>query len=127
MGPHGSLEQVIAGFKQALADKGFVDGKDVVYEYSHGNFDPNLVPQVLTKLEAGKPRCAAHHHDADDSSRGQDRARPVDPDRVRAGYRSGRGRPRAGLGSRLGAFRRRLQPAIDGSGAGLRKASCSAT
>ena len=55
MGPHGSLEQVIAGFKQALADKGFVDGKDVVYEYSHGNFDPNLVPQVLTKLEAGKP------------------------------------------------------------------------
>ena len=55
MGPHGSLEQVIAGFKQALADKGFVDGKGVVYEYSHGNFDPNLVPQVLTKLEAGKP------------------------------------------------------------------------
>ena len=55
MGPHGSLEQVIAGFKQALADKGFVDGKDVVYEYSHSNFDPNLVPQVLTKLEAGKP------------------------------------------------------------------------
>jgi ABC-type uncharacterized transport system, periplasmic component len=54
-GPHGSLEQVIAGFKQALADKGFVEGKNVTYDYSHCNFDPSLVPQVLSKLEAGKP------------------------------------------------------------------------
>src|SRR5262245_23886598 len=46
MGPHGSLEQVIAGFKQALADKGFVEGKEVVYEYSDTNFNPNLIPQV---------------------------------------------------------------------------------
>jgi putative tryptophan/tyrosine transport system substrate-binding protein len=54
-GPHGSLEQVIAGFKSALADKGFEDGKTVTYDYSHCNFDPALIPQVLTKLEAGKP------------------------------------------------------------------------
>jgi putative tryptophan/tyrosine transport system substrate-binding protein len=54
-GPHGSLEQVIAGFKSALADKGFEDGKTVSYDYSHCNFDPALIPQVLTKLEAGKP------------------------------------------------------------------------
>jgi putative ABC transport system substrate-binding protein len=54
-GPHGSLEQVIAGFKAALADKGFAEGKNVAYDYSHCNFDPSLVPQVLTKLEAGKP------------------------------------------------------------------------
>lgn len=55
MGPHGSLEQVIAGFKKALADKGFTEGKEVVYEYSDTNFNPNLIPQVLTKLEAGNP------------------------------------------------------------------------
>ncbi|MET0866856.1 MAG: ABC transporter substrate-binding protein [Pseudorhodoplanes sp.] len=55
MGPHGSLEQVIAGFKKALADKGFAEGSGVVYEYSDANFNPNLIPQVLTKLEAGKP------------------------------------------------------------------------
>ncbi len=55
MGPHGSLEQVIAGFKKALADKGFAEGTGVVYEYSDANFNPNLIPQVLTKLEAGKP------------------------------------------------------------------------
>lgn len=54
-GPHGSLEQVIAGFKSALADKGFEEGKTVTYDYSHCNFDPALIPQVLTKLEAGKP------------------------------------------------------------------------
>ena len=54
-GPHASLQQVIDGFKQALADKGFVDGKTVSYEYSDCNFDPSLVPQVLSKLEATKP------------------------------------------------------------------------
>jgi putative tryptophan/tyrosine transport system substrate-binding protein len=54
-GPHGSLEQVIAGFKSALADKGYVEGKTVSYDYSHCNFDSALIPQVLAKLEAAKP------------------------------------------------------------------------
>ena len=54
-GPHGSLSQVIDGFKQALAAKGFVDGKSISYEYSDCNFDPSLIPQVLSKLEATKP------------------------------------------------------------------------
>ena len=54
-GPHGSLEQVIAGFKSALAEKGYTEGAKVTYDYSHCNFDPSLVPQVLSKLEAGKP------------------------------------------------------------------------
>ena len=43
-GPHGSLEQVIAGFKSALADKGFTEGRNVAYDYSHCNFDPSLLP-----------------------------------------------------------------------------------
>jgi putative tryptophan/tyrosine transport system substrate-binding protein len=54
-GPHGSLKQVIEGFKQALADKGFVEGKNISYDYSDCNFDPSLIPQVLSKLEASKP------------------------------------------------------------------------
>lgn len=54
-GPHGSLEQVIAGFKSALAEKGYKDGQGVSYDYSHCNFDPALIPQVLGKLEAGRP------------------------------------------------------------------------
>ena len=54
-GPHGSLTQVMDGFKAALADKGFVDGKEVSYTYSDGNFDPALIPQVLGKMQSGKP------------------------------------------------------------------------
>jgi putative ABC transport system substrate-binding protein len=54
-GPHGSLEQVIAGFKSALAEKGYLEGKSLIYDYSDCNFDPSLIPQVLSKLEAGKP------------------------------------------------------------------------
>ncbi len=54
-GPHGSLEQVIAGFKSALAEKGYVEGTSIVYTYGDCNFDPSLIPQLLAKLEAGKP------------------------------------------------------------------------
>ena len=39
-GPHGSLTQVIDGFKAAMKDKGFEDGKNISYEYSDCNFDP---------------------------------------------------------------------------------------
>jgi putative ABC transport system substrate-binding protein len=54
-GPHGSLTQVIDGFKAALKEKGFEDGKQVSYDYSDCNFDPSLMPQVLQKLEATNP------------------------------------------------------------------------
>lgn len=54
-GPHVTLDQAIEGFKQALAEKGFVEGETVTYEYSHGNFDPSLVPQILRGLEATDP------------------------------------------------------------------------
>lgn len=54
-GPHVTLDQAIEGFKKALADKGFVEGENVEYEYAHGNFDPSLVPQILRSLEARDP------------------------------------------------------------------------
>ncbi|MEQ8298872.1 MAG: ABC transporter substrate-binding protein [Nitratireductor sp.] len=54
-GPHGTLEQVVDGFKQALTDKGYKEDEGVVYEYSHGNFDPSLIPQILRSLEATSP------------------------------------------------------------------------
>ena len=47
--------QVIEGFKAALADKGYAEARTCTYEYSDCNFDPSLMPQVLAKLEAGKP------------------------------------------------------------------------
>ncbi|SED75749.1 putative ABC transport system substrate-binding protein [Rhizobiales bacterium GAS191] len=54
-GPHGSLEQVISGFKSALVEKGYSEGQSVAYDYSDCQFDPSLIPQVLSKLESGKP------------------------------------------------------------------------
>ncbi len=54
-GPHPTLDQSIEGLKEALAERGYVEGQNVTYEYSHGNFDPSLVPQILRGLEATNP------------------------------------------------------------------------
>lgn len=55
-GEHPQLNASIAGFKKALADNGFVEGKDVVYSESHTNFDASLVPQMIAKLQAEQPK-----------------------------------------------------------------------
>ncbi|MCR4265477.1 ABC transporter substrate-binding protein [Nitratireductor sp. ZSWI3] len=54
-GEHPQLNTAIAGFKQALAEGGYVEGKDVVYSESHTNFDASLVPQMIAKLQAERP------------------------------------------------------------------------
>ena len=54
-GEHPKLTILIAGFKKAMAQNGFVEGKDVVYSLSHTNFDASLVPQMITKLQSEKP------------------------------------------------------------------------
>ena len=33
-----------------------MEGKDVVYDLSHTNFDSTLLPQMISKLQAGKPK-----------------------------------------------------------------------
>ncbi|NUS67541.1 MAG: ABC transporter [Ensifer adhaerens] len=55
-GEHPPLNAAIAGFKAALAENGFVEGKDVVYTESHTNFDASLVPQMIAKLQAEQPK-----------------------------------------------------------------------
>ena len=55
-GEHPQLNASIAGFKQALADNGFAEGKDVVFTESHTNFDATLVPQMIEKLKAENPK-----------------------------------------------------------------------
>ncbi len=83
------LEQVffffflIAGFKEALAEKGFVDGKNVDLRLQAIAISiRRWVPQVLTKLEAGQAGRDAHRHHADDTSRSEDR------DAIRNAFRS---------------------------------------
>ncbi len=52
-GEHPQLNASIAGFKKALAENGFVEGKDVVFTESHTNFDATLVPQIAKQQLAG--------------------------------------------------------------------------
>ncbi|MCY4304947.1 MAG: ABC transporter substrate-binding protein [Aestuariivita sp.] len=54
-GPHPALEQVIKGFKTGLADSGFKEGETLEYEYLDASFDPSIVAQMLTTLEATNP------------------------------------------------------------------------
>lgn len=55
-GEHPQLNTAVKGFKKALTAAGYVEGKDVVYSESHTNFDISLVPQMIAKLEAEKPK-----------------------------------------------------------------------
>lgn len=55
-GDHPQLNEAVDGFKKQLAAEGFVEGKQVVYELSHTNFDATLLPQMIAKLQAGKPK-----------------------------------------------------------------------
>lgn len=54
-GPHGALKATEDGFKAEMARLGYVDGKDVVYKTSMGNFTPALIPQLLAQAESTNP------------------------------------------------------------------------
>lgn len=54
-GPHATLKQAEDSFKAELGRLGYVEGKDVVYRTSMGNFTPALIPQLLAQAEATSP------------------------------------------------------------------------
>ncbi|MCZ8104797.1 MAG: ABC transporter substrate-binding protein [Burkholderiales bacterium] len=54
-GEHPVLRETVDGFKAAVVKGGFVEGKDVVFDYQHVNFDRALIPQLLAQTQAKKP------------------------------------------------------------------------
>ncbi|WP_353194601.1 ABC transporter substrate-binding protein [Pusillimonas noertemannii] len=54
-GPHPTLDETIAGFKQGLAQEGFKEGENLEFDESNVNFDRSLIPQMLNKLVSGNP------------------------------------------------------------------------
>jgi len=54
-GPHPTLDETIAGFKEGLAEEGFRQGENLEFEESNVNFDRSLIPQMLNKLASGNP------------------------------------------------------------------------
>jgi putative tryptophan/tyrosine transport system substrate-binding protein len=55
-GPHSSLEAAIQGTKEALAEKGWIDHKNIYYEVTHVGFDSSLIPQMISSLAQKAPR-----------------------------------------------------------------------
>ncbi len=54
-GEHPVLRETIDGFKAQMTKNGFVEGKDVVYDYQHVNFDRSLIAQMLVQVAGKKP------------------------------------------------------------------------
>lgn len=55
-GPHSSLHDTIAGLKDELARQGLKEDRDIQIEVADVNFEPSLIPQMLSKLKAHKPQ-----------------------------------------------------------------------
>ncbi len=55
LGPHPALNAVVEGFKKGVADGGYAEGEAVEYVYQDASFDPAVVAQMLTTLEAADP------------------------------------------------------------------------
>ena len=54
-GDHPQLNAVAEGFKEEILASGLVEGTDVVFTLDHVNFDTTLLPQMIAKIESGKP------------------------------------------------------------------------
>lgn len=55
-GEHPVLTAVINGVKEGMAQNGYPEGSKVSYAQSHVNWDASLVPQMISKLQADKPK-----------------------------------------------------------------------
>lgn len=54
-GEHPALQEVIDGMKASMTKRGFQEGQDVAYTFSHVNWERNLIPQMLGKVAADRP------------------------------------------------------------------------
>lgn len=54
-GEHPALQEVIDGMKASMTTRGFKEGQDVAYTFSHVNWERNLIPQMLGKVAADRP------------------------------------------------------------------------
>jgi putative tryptophan/tyrosine transport system substrate-binding protein len=55
-GRHPQLDAVNTNFRAELSAQGFVEGKDVVYDWEVANFDASILPQILNKLKSASPK-----------------------------------------------------------------------
>lgn len=54
-GEHPALQEVVDGLKASMGERGFVEGRDITYSFTHVNWERNLIPQMLTRVAATRP------------------------------------------------------------------------
>ena len=54
-GEHPALQEVVDGLKASMGERGFKEGQDVSFTFTHVNWERNLIPQMLTKVASEKP------------------------------------------------------------------------
>ena len=54
-GEHPVLRETVDGFRDAVVRGGFVEGRDVAFDYQHVNFDRTLIPHLLAQAQAKRP------------------------------------------------------------------------
>lgn len=54
-GEHPALQEVIDGMKASMRTRGYREGQEIAYTFTHVNWERNLIPQMLTKVAAAKP------------------------------------------------------------------------
>lgn len=55
-GRHPQLDAVNSNFRAELARQGYVEGKDVIFDWEVANFDASILPQILNKLKSSSPK-----------------------------------------------------------------------
>ncbi len=55
-GPHVSLSAAIDGFKEEMANKGFVENQTIQYKIADAGFNQTLIPQMLSSLKENNPK-----------------------------------------------------------------------
>jgi putative ABC transport system substrate-binding protein len=54
-GEHPALQETVDGLKASMIERGFVEGRDVTFSFTHVNWERNLIPQMLTRVAATRP------------------------------------------------------------------------
>lgn len=54
-GEHPALQEVIDGMKASMIERGYKEGTDIAFPFTHVNWERNLIPQMLAKVAAGDP------------------------------------------------------------------------
>ncbi len=55
-GLHASLDETIQGIKKGLELRGYKENEGVAFKVAHVNFDPSLIPQMISNMRARKPK-----------------------------------------------------------------------